>query len=1109
MKKLCLLSIVSLLFCFSVKSQTLLAGEYFVDTDPGQGNGTVISFTPADTLTGIQFTVNSTSIPYGYHYIYFRLKDSNGNWGHTSSKRFYVYSDNSIVVAPFNTQLVTGEYFIDADPGKGAGIPVVFVQSDSVSFDSLAIATTGLSFGYHFVYIRVKDDNGNWGQCRRKRFYIYDNGPATPSTDSVVLVQAEYWIDSTAVPGTGNLIALNPDDTIFYNDSIPGLQLDTGAHVISVRVKDSNGNWSYVKTDTVRTEVYDVDIDVVNRPFVRIGGWEKFEVNLKNRGNKDMFDVFIMLKVTGIDSAFIATDTDSIFGFSYKSAAAILPFNNVDFIPLWMYHLPKQSIKKFNLFLKLKNSLPPHTRALQEFEIVHDGALNHNDMFSENGDTSFFKQSKLFYLFYSLTYQHQYSTVQYQLADSLINFKIDSTLKKMPGLFSNCIFLNKMIQPLYAQSFNNVINDSLNEVYSEEAFQILRSSYFEQSFEDSINSNLNNISLSSIVDPCQPCTVNYTPVLPLHHNNNSNSYWTSSVPCVERCFCKCVGGVESSINDTHNGMDITMDPLNSSGQDQQDWDNGAVDVKAIFSGTVITSECQKPDDCSVGLGMRVQVQSTDGSFYITYGHLVPGTEIANGSSVTAGVTVIGKAGKSGRHHGGTHLHIEIRNSSNGVICNPSSVFADLGYREKASAGASPCKEHDPCIEETPNSCNPSTFKESLGQCTPAAIKDICKDEDARTSNDPNDKIGNEGHDSPRYIKYDDELHYGIFFENVDSATAPAQVVRIVDTLDLTKVDASTFYLESITAGEMLVVLPDNIHVQNLDTIYMNEPVNGTYVHIEATFDTVTGVVQFLLTSLDTLTLQPVTGALEGFLPPDTTDFNGNGLVSYKVYPVSTIPDDTVIYNKAAIIFDTNASITTGTWFNTIDRIAPTSFVNNLPVITYDTSFTVHWTGVDDGAGIVAYDIYAKRSSDAVFTKWLSYTSLDSAVFTGAWNDTLQFYSIAYDSVGNSENKAALIEASTILQNPVGIQYIINSADLKVYPNPSTGKLTIETTLTMDGNLNIEIVNLLNQQLLSFDESASTKYLKKEIDLSNQADGVYLIRINSSGHSVTKKFILKK
>ena len=159
---------------------------------------------------------------------------------------------------------------------------------------------------------------------------------------------------------------------------------------------------------------------------------------------------------------------------------------------------------------------------------------------------------------------------------------------------------------------------------------------------------------------------------------------------------------------------------------------------------------------------------------------------------------------------------------------------------------------------------------------------------------------------------------------------------------------------------------------------------------------------------------------------------------------------------------------------------------------------------------MAYDIYAKTSGDTAFTKWLSYTSLVADTFHGVWDSTYQFYSIAYDSVGNVENKLALIEASTLLQDPVGINYIYNSTDLKIYPNPTTGKLTVEATLSNDGKLNVEIYNLLNQKLLSFEgDDSNNKYFKKEIDVSNQADGVYFIRLKVDGQNITKKFILKK
>ena len=52
-----------------------------------------------------------------------------------------------------------------------------------------------------------------------------------------------------------------------------------------------------------------------------------------------------------------------------------------------------------------------------------------------------------------------------------------------------------------------------------------------------------------------------------------------------------------------------------------------------------------------------------------------------------------------------------------------------------------------------------------------------------TSFDPNAIYGNEGAGPERWVKNSEQLNYMITFENVDTAQAPAAVVRIVDTLD--------------------------------------------------------------------------------------------------------------------------------------------------------------------------------------------------------------------------------------------------------------------------------------------------------------------------------------
>ena len=57
-----------------------------------------------------------------------------------------------------------------------------------------------------------------------------------------------------------------------------------------------------------------------------------------------------------------------------------------------------------------------------------------------------------------------------------------------------------------------------------------------------------------------------------------------------------------------------------------------------------------------------------------------------------------------------------------------------------------------------------------------------------TSWDPNDKVGSDGSGESKYLSGEEPLRYVIFFENIETATAPAQEVIITDQLDTANMD---------------------------------------------------------------------------------------------------------------------------------------------------------------------------------------------------------------------------------------------------------------------------------------------------------------------------------
>ncbi len=66
----------------------IVAVEYFIDTDPGFGNGISVPVTPATNLPTIGFNVDMTVLANTAHHLYVRTKDAQGKWSITNVHSF-------------------------------------------------------------------------------------------------------------------------------------------------------------------------------------------------------------------------------------------------------------------------------------------------------------------------------------------------------------------------------------------------------------------------------------------------------------------------------------------------------------------------------------------------------------------------------------------------------------------------------------------------------------------------------------------------------------------------------------------------------------------------------------------------------------------------------------------------------------------------------------------------------------------------------------------------------------------------------------------------------------------------------------------------------------
>ncbi len=271
--------------------------------------------------------------------------------------------------------------------------------------------------------------------------------------------------------------------------------------------------------------------------------------------------------------------------------------------------------------------------------------------------------------------------------------------------------------------------------------------------------------------------------------------------------------------------------------------------------------------------------------------------------------------------------------------------------------------------------------------------------DAVTSTDPNFKAGPPGAGAARYVHPADPAAYAVFFQNVETATAPAQTVVVTDQLDPAVFDLASFAFGPTVVGAKDTEAPPagvSSYTRDLDL----RPDVDAIVRVTGEVDRTTGLARWTFHSLDPATGQEETDPAGGFLPPDTNPPKGEGAVLFFVRPKESLASGATFSNSASIVFDQNPAIVTPTWTNTVDKTPPTSHVVSA-VPKSCANFEVTWTGSDAHSGIRDYTLYVSGNGGA-YVPYILRTTQTSLTFPGHAGSTYDFYTVASDAAGNEE-----------------------------------------------------------------------------------------------------------
>ncbi|NRD19813.1 T9SS type A sorting domain-containing protein [Winogradskyella eckloniae] len=157
-------------------------------------------------------------------------------------KKIYFIICTGFFIININAQSITSaEYFIDQDPGIGMGNSLsVNVNTGSIN-QSYTISMAAEDEGVHLITFRVKDDLGRWSLNDKQWVYV----SKTNTVSNSVILAAEYFFDDGDLGFGDNLPLSIPNEanpTVTSTISTTGL--DSGIHILYVRVKNSEDTWS-------------------------------------------------------------------------------------------------------------------------------------------------------------------------------------------------------------------------------------------------------------------------------------------------------------------------------------------------------------------------------------------------------------------------------------------------------------------------------------------------------------------------------------------------------------------------------------------------------------------------------------------------------------------------------------------------------------------------------------------------------------------------------------------------------------------------------------------------------------------------------------------------
>ncbi len=192
----------------------------------------------------------------------------------------------------------------------------------------------------------------------------------------------------------------------------------------------------------------------------------------------------------------------------------------------------------------------------------------------------------------------------------------------------------------------------------------------------------------------------------------------------------------------------------------------------------------------------------------------------------------------------------------------------------------------------------------------------------------------------------------------------------------------------------------------------------------------------------------------------------------------------------------------------------------LPTLS-NASLYYQSSNADGFAGRDAYIVAFDNSNHRIWETYLGAVGDDygsgaaafgsSRLFVTGYTESANFFPVnplpgAYCVQHSSGSADAFIDAFNI-NSIVGIDEIKTPIlHFSVYPNPNPGIFTVELELKANATVNLEVCDLLGKVVYEYKSLTQESMIKKKIDLSSIANGLYILSVKTPDGFATTKLI---